>query len=128
MSLFPAMLIKANGGLEYYNQNIDIDWPDSSSDVDTVPGGAEGVAPGPDKCVITITNAVTHEAAGYDWNAAKIARTKVPVLTKQIGNTSKKLQGDFIVRSFKRAFGGPGQPTIDSITMQSVGSPVPSFQ
>lgn len=120
------MFVVADGVLAFQNTSIDVDQPDNDTDVQTIPGGQQGSAPGPDVTMISISNAIPKAGADYNWELAKRNRTEVNILCQQIGNT-KKLKGKFRVKSYKKST-AVGQPTTESIEMSSLGSPAPIFE
>jgi len=122
MALFTPQLFFAEGILLYDNQNVSMEWPDSDTDVDTIPGGAVGVSTGPDKCSINITNAIRKEGADFDFLSAKLNRTEIECKGQQIGAT-KSTKGMFLVREYTTS-GGVGEATVENVRLQSVG-PVP---
>lgn len=124
--IYPPMVIWVEGGLIYQNQSIEVDQPDNDADVDTVVGGRQGVAPGPDVTLVNITNAVPKAGADFDWETAKRNRAPVELKCQQIGST-KKLKGQFLVRSFNQT-GGSGAPVLQSLALSSLGTPAPIFE
>lgn len=125
MALFTAQLLYVEGKLIFDNQEITVEWPDVDSDVDTIPGGAQGVSPGADKCTISASNALRREGADFDFETAKINRTELECKVQQIAG-SKSVKGKFLVRELSRG-GGVGAPSIQSLRLQSVG-PVPKLE
>ncbi len=119
MPLFPAYVVKISGITIFYNTSVSLEWPDNDTDVDTIPGGAQGVAPGADKCTATLENAVPVAGADIDLVKAKKNRTELPCEFRQIGS-SKKTAGMFLCRSVTIS-SGVGQPTMYNATLQSVG-------
>lgn len=126
MALYPQMVCWADGILVFQNQEIEVDQPDNDADVDTVAGGRQGVAPGPDVTTISITNAIPKAGADYKWELAKRNRTEVEFKVQQIAS-SLILKGTFLVRSFTQR-GGAGQPVLESINLSSIGTPAPIFE
>jgi hypothetical protein len=125
MALFTAQILYVETILITDNTEISVEWPDNDTDVDTIPGGAAGVSPGPDKCIITVSNALRREGADFDFETAKLNRTELECKAQQIG-ASKSVKGKFLVREITRG-GGVGQPSIQSLRLQSVG-PVPKLE
>lgn len=125
MGQYLADVCFVEGILLYQNQNVNVEWPDSSADVDTIPGGAQGVAPGPQKCRITVQNA--RPKGGPEVNLMKAWKEGTPLEVKaqQMG-TSKKVQGKFIVREYSIGSATGDVPT-ENATLQSVG-PVPILE
>lgn len=124
--LYPPMIVWADGILIYQNQSLEIDQPDSDTDVDTVPGGRQGIARGPAVTTITATNAVPKDGADYNWELAKRNAAEIEVKCQQVGSP-KVLKGKFLCRSFNQT-GGTGQPTLQNITLSSVGTVAPIFE
>lgn len=126
MALFTPYLVFAFGGLVAQNQEVGIDMPKTGEDVETITGGREGPAIGPDATIITITNAIPKGGAKVDWAEFKEKRAEVKIRVIQIGS-KKKLQGRFIVDSYNTN-GATGQACRESITMTSIGIPAPRFK
>jgi len=124
--LYPNMVLFADAILIFQNQSLEVDQPDNDADVDTVCGGRQGVAPGPDVTMITATNAVPKSGPDYNWELAKRNRTEIEVKCQQIGST-KMLKGKFLCRSFNQT-GGTGAPVLQNITLSSVGTQAPIFE
>lgn len=125
MALFTAQLLYVEGILLFDNQNISVEWPDADTDVDTIPGGAAGVSPGPDKCSITVTNAIRKEGVDFKFLDAKLNRTEIECKAQRIGDT-KAVKGMFLVREYTMS-GGVGEATTEQVRLQSVG-PVPKLE
>lgn len=125
MALFTAQIAFADGVLLQDNQECSVTWPDTDTDVDTIPGGAAGVSPGPDKCTIEFTNALRREGADFDFEKAKLQRTELEVKVQQIGS-GKSTKGKFLVREISQS-SGVGQATIQRLRLQSVNE-VPKFE
>lgn len=124
MALYTAQIMFVDGILLFNNQDISVEWPDADTDVDTVVGGAVGVSPGPDKCSVTITNAIPVPGADYKFEEAKVNRTELQVEIRQIGS-SEKIVGTFMTRSATRS-SGVGQASVHNVTLQSINKvPIP---
>jgi len=124
--LYPNMVAVADGILVFQNQSVDIEQPDNDADVDTIPGGRQGVAPGPDVTTIALSNAVPKSGADYNWELAKRNRTEIEMKCQQIGST-KVLKGKFLCRSFTQS-STSGAPVLQTVTLSSVGVPAPIFE
>lgn len=122
MALYTAQLAYAESILLADNQECSVEWPDGDTDVDTIPLGASGVSPGPDKCTVTLTNALRREGADFDFVTAKLNRTPIECRIQQIGG-SKSTKGTFLVREVSEG-SGVGQATVQRLRLQSIG-PVP---
>jgi len=126
MALYPNMVLFADGILIFQNQSLEVDEPDNDADVDTVPGGRQGVAPGPDVTMVTCTNAVPKDGADYNWELAKRNRSEIEVKCQQLGS-SLVLKGKFLCRSFNQT-GGTGAPVLQNISLSSIGTQAPIFE
>jgi hypothetical protein len=117
------MWVKVGGILLFENQELEVNWPDVDTDVETVLGGSVGVSPGPDKMMLTASNAV--KAAGTDINLseAKKNRTELPVEIGRIGNPST-INATMLVRSV-RFSSGTGQQTVENLEMSAL-APIPA--
>lgn len=124
MSEYTGIVFKTNGKLEFYNQSIDIDHPESDEDVETIPGGDVGVSNGIFRTIITITNVKSFRTETFDYVAARANGTIIDIDARQIGST-KKLKGQFRVRSAKVTNSGPGQTTIEELVLKNAFSPAP---
>jgi hypothetical protein len=120
------MVVFADGILLFQNQTVEVEEPNNDADVDTIPGGRTGVAPGPDVTNVSVTNAVPKAGAEYDWEKRKRERATVELMVQQIGS-SKKMKGTFLVRSFSQS-SSAGAPVLQNITLSSLGSPAPIFE
>jgi len=119
MALYSQMYMTVDGILLFENQDLEVDFPDTDTDVDTVLGGAAGVSPGPDKCMITVNDAVKSAGCTINLGKAKRQRTELQVVVGRIGNANQ-LKGTFLVRSvnFKS---GTAQATVQNATFTSIG-------
>jgi hypothetical protein len=126
MPVFTAQTLHVEGILIFHNQELSVEYPDNDADVDTVVGGAVGVSPGPDKTIITGTNALPVPGADFDFVLAKHNRTELQCVAQQIGSP-KKVAGTFICREVTDG-SGTGQQTTQNFRLQSIGTPAPRPQ
>jgi len=126
MAIFSAQVLLVDGILIFNNQEITVDWPDSDTDVDTIPGGAAGISPGPEKCTITANSAIPNTGEDFDFIKAKKNKTELACTVKQLGS-SKKVKGTFLCREASIA-SGVGQHTAYNVRLQSIGTPVPILE
>lgn len=127
MALFTGMVLQVENQTEIYGQSLDIQWPDSSTDVESVTHGNVGTAPGPDQCMINASNAVLAAHARFDWQKAWRDKAEVNVRCFQLGD-DRVLEGTFMVREVSLGTGAPGSPTLESLRLASVGAPAPIFE
>lgn len=118
MALFTAMVLQVNGNTEIYNQSLDIDFPESSTDVDSVTHGPAGVAPGPQRTMVSASNAILASQSRFDWQKAWREYAEIDIRIFQLGS-SKSLNGTFICKSVKLGTSGPGAPTLESLALSS---------
>jgi len=126
MGLYTNYLVWVEGVLMFQNQQCEVDMPDNDGKVDTVPGGRQGPAPGADVTTITLTNARPKAGADYDFALAKRNRAEIGVEVQQQGQT-EVLDGTFICVSYK-GDSSSGAGVIESVVLESVGSPAPIFE
>lgn len=120
MPLYPQMWVKIDGILIFENQEVTVEFTDTDTDVDTVLGGSAGVSPGPDRCTLSVQNAV--KAAGCDINLgkAKRQRTELQIEIGRIGSAAT-ISGTFLCRMVR--FGsGTAQATIENAEFTSIGT------
>ena len=120
--IYTPHLVFVNNKLIFQNQTVSAEWPDHLTDVDTIPGEAQGASPGARKCRITITNAVPQAGSDVDFAKAWKEVEVLDIKMKQIGS-SKATAGEFLVREYSQG-SGIGEATTENVTLQSVG-PVP---
>ena len=124
--IYPNAVVFADGILIYQEQSLEVDEPDNDADVDTVAGGRQGVAPGPDVTMITITSAMPKDGSDYNWEEAKANRTEIEIKVQQLGSP-KILKGKFLCRSYNFT-SGTGAPVLENVSLSSVGTKAPRFE
>lgn len=115
-----------NGTLMFQNQDLDIDIPDNATDVPTIAGGMQGVAPGPGQTSISITNAIPRAGFDFDFAEAKENFAELDIKVQQLGNP-KTLKGRFLVRGWNGKTSS-GNPFIETMRITSVGPLAPRFK
>lgn len=123
---FTPCLIYINGQLEFYSQTLGWDQPDPDENVATIPGGIIGVAVGPDQTIINLKNVIPRSGRKINYQKLRRAREEISVRMVQIGN-QETLEGRFLVGNVSGE-SASGSPTIESLTLKSVGSPAPIWE
>lgn len=123
--LYTQCIVEADGALIYENQTVGVSHPQTGEIVNTIPGGAQGRAPGPKQTSLSITNAVPKGTRKVNWARLWKTETSIRIRCVQLGG--QELEGEFLVDSVETQ-SGVGAATTDSVSLISIGPDAPIFE